>query len=485
MNAKDNYNINLFVIEDEEFDVKRVKNTIKLARNNISVEEVVSSGQDALDYIKENKNGYDVIIMDFKIAGGIMGQKLIKEIKEIDPTAQILVVTKMTIQQTDFEFANELMQAGAFWYCTKYPGDIRSYIYQPTDFVLAIVNAYKQKQLEIEKSKSQNKLENNIQNILDDNKIVGQTDAIVNLKQKMDKYAGADAHVVIYGESGTGKELIATNVHYLSNRRYENFITVNCASIPKELIDSELFGYKKGSFTGAKENRKGYFEQADQGTIFLDEISEFPFDAQAKLLRALEEGEIDKIGREGKTEVDVRVIAASNKDLEEMVERGEFREDLYYRLKVLNIEAPPLRERKEDIPRLSDYFIEQFSYEMGLRNINITKEAREILNNYKWPGNVRQLRNVIQRLLILNESEINSKNVRDALNIRENEKIGSKTLSDIQEFDIQPLKQMEKKFRRKYIGYVRKESNTDAEAAQKLGMAPPNFHRMCKKIGLK
>jgi len=484
MKKHKNFNINLFIIEDEEFDVQRIKSTIELSKTEMEILGVVSNGKKAIENIKKNQGEYDVIIMDFKIAGGIMGEKLIKKIKEIDPSVQILVVTKMTIQQTDFDFANDLLEAGAFWYCTKYPGDIESYIYQPTDFVLAIVNAYKKKQLEIEKNRSEQKLDKNIENILEENKIVGQTNSIVELKNKIDKYAEAEANIIIYGESGTGKELIATNIHYLSQRKYENFVTVNCASIPKDLIESELFGYEKGSFTGAKENRKGYFEQANHGTIFLDEISEFPLSAQAKLLRVLQEGEIDKIGRESRKEVDVRVIAASNKDLNEMVKEGKFREDLYYRLNVLSIEAPPLNKRRKDILRLVGYFVEQFSYEMGLKDVDITEEAEEILKDYNWPGNVRQLRNIIQRLLILNESKITQSDVKKALNLEQRQP--KSTIPDkFQEGQIQPLREIEKKFREKYISFVREKSSTDAEAAEKLGLAPPNYHRICKSLGLK
>ena len=484
MKKHENFSISLFIIEDEEFDVKRIKSTIELSQTEMEILGVVSNGKKAIENIKKNQGEYDVIIMDFKIAGGIMGEKLIKKIKEIDPSVQILVVTKMTIQQTDFDFANDLLEAGAFWYCTKYPGDIESYIYQPTDFVLAIVNAYKKKQLEVEKSRSEKKLDENIENILNENKIVGKTDSIVELRNKIDKYAEAEANVIIYGESGTGKELIATNIHYLSQRKYENFVTVNCASIPKDLIESELFGYEKGSFTGAKENRKGYFEQANHGTIFLDEISEFPLSAQAKLLRVLQEGEIDKIGRESRKEVDVRVIAASNKDLKEMVEEGKFREDLYYRLNVLSIEAPALSRRKEDIPRLVDYFVEQFSYEMGLQNVQVTQEAETIFREYEWPGNVRQLRNIIQRLLILNDSEINKSDVEKALNL-DKAQSKDKLLGEITSEEIQPLRKIENDFRKQYINFVLENSSTDAEAADKLGLAPPNFHRICKSLGLK
>jgi len=383
--------IQLLVIEDEEFDVRRIKNTIQLSQETIEIRDIVSNGRDALALLKKHSKVYDVIVMDYQIAGGLMGEQLIEEIKKINQVIQILVMTKMTIQHTDFNFANKLLKAGAFWFCTKYPGDIEEYIYQPTDLILSIVNAYQKKKLELEHLKNNAKLNKNISEILEKKEIIGQSQSTLKLRNKIGKYAKTNANIIIYGQSGTGKELVATNIHYLSERKYENFITINCASLPAELIESELFGFEKGSFTGAKDKREGYFEQAHKGTIFLDEIGEFPLSAQAKLLRVLQEGEIDKIGRKKRHEVDVRVIAATNKNLMKMVEKGKFREDLYYRLNVLRLSIQPLKEHRDDILPLVDHFITEYAFKIRIIKPKIGDEAKQILFDHEWPGNVREV----------------------------------------------------------------------------------------------
>lgn len=478
----ENKTIKLLLVEDEDFDVKRIANTIKLSEYDIVIADIVSNGQNALELVR--KNEYHVVILDFQISGGLMGEQLIKKIKEIRPELQIIIVTKMTIQQTDFRFANKLIEAGAYWFCTKYPGDIREYIYQPTDFIMAIVNANQKRKLQIAKNSSEQKLEKKIQNILEEKKIIGESSAMKDLRAKIKKYARTEANVLIRGESGTGKELIASNIHHMSRRRFENFVTVNCASLPKDLIESELFGYEKGAFTGAKGSRKGYFEQANDGTIFLDEIADFPLAAQAKLLRVLQDGEIDKIGRKSKNKVDVRVIAATNQDLEKMVSEGDFREDLFYRLNVLSIYSPPLRHHRQDIPDLIGNYLKKYCHKMGMQDLpKVTEKAQEMLINYKWVGNVRQLENVAQRLLLAGDEYISEENVREALGPTYEEH------SNLSEFfskeNIKPLREIEEEFRENYVKFVRNTCETDSEAAEKLGMAPSNFYRLCKKIGIK
>jgi DNA-binding NtrC family response regulator len=476
--------IRLLIVEDEEYDVRRIKSTIK-SHNRIEICDIVSSGDEAIKLVSKKEDYYDVAILDYQIAGGLLGEKLIKEIKRINPTLQIIVITKMTINQYDFDFANSLLEAGAFWFYTKYPSDIDSYIYQPTDFILGIVNAYEKKQLELERNNSHNKLNKGVQNLLLRKNIVGNSYAIQELKEKIKEYADTDANVIIYGESGTGKELIAMNIHYLSKRKFENFVPINCGCMPRELIESELFGYEKGSFTGAKGNKSGLFEQADGGTIFLDEISEFPFSAQAKLLRALESGEIDKIGREKNYKVNVRVVAATNKDLREMVAKKKFREDLYYRLNVLQIYIPPLRERKEDIPVLIDYYQNKYSAEMGKVKLEFGQKAFDILKDYPWLGNVRELQNFIQRLLLMNRKTVTEDIIADVLNIKWNLEKNHSNPSNFDKGNILPLRETVKRFEKKYIQFVRNRSITDADAANKLGIAPPNYYRICKELGLK
>jgi len=473
--------IRLLVIEDEEFDVRRIRNTVRF-QERIAITDIVSNGRDALQKVAQND--YDVVVMDFQIAGGLMGEELIHAIKQIKKTLQIIVITKMTIHQTDFEFANRLIKAGAFWFCTKYPGDIENYIYQPTDFILSIVNAYEKRHLEIDKERSKTKLNRTVQAILARKQIIGVSPAIEKLRAQIHKIAETNANVVIYGKSGTGKELVATNIHYLSSRGLENFVPINCGSIPGELIESELFGFEKGSFTGAQENHPGLFEQANGGTIFLDEISEFPYSAQAKLLRVLQDGQIDKIGRKQPYEVDVRVIAATNKNLEKMVAEKEFREDLFYRLNVLQVNVPELKERPEDIPVLVDYYLQRYCSEMGRAVPKIEPSALETICEFNWPGNVRQLQNVLQRMIYLSGDSITRETALESL--------GSPTLINesggFGRFDknqIIPLMEIEKQFRKSYMKFVRDQSKTDAEAARKLGLAPPNYFRISKELGLK
>ncbi len=477
--------INIIIIEDEEFDVKRILNTLNPYRKNVEILQMVSNGKDALEAL-ENHKECDVVIMDYQISGGLIGEELLRKLKQIDSTVQIIVITKMTINQTDVYFANQLIEAGAYWFGTKYPADIEEFIYQPTDFILTITNAFERRKLERQHLLSQKKLEKNIKYILSSRPLVGKSQAQMELRNLVDKYAETDANVLVTGESGTGKELIARNLHYKSKRRFEPFVTVNCAAIPKDLIESELFGFVKGAFTGAKEEKKGLFEQAHNGTIFLDEIGELPHASQAKLLRVLESGELDKIGRKKKYSVDVRVISASNQDIKAMVKEKRFREDLYYRLNILKIRSLQLSEIRQDIPELLNYYIHYYAKDLSILPPKITSGAMNEFLAFDWPGNVRQLKNITQRILALKLDKVEGKIAREVLGI--NNQAWSDNISPISDYhfsEISSLKDVEFAFRKKYVIFVRDQSKSDAEAARKLGLAPPNFHRMCKELGLK
>ncbi len=481
-----NDKINILLLEDEEFDVKRVKKTISYYETRIKVLDVVSNGRAALELIKEHPDKYDIVIMDYQISGGLKGEELITQIKNHDQFIQIIVITKMTINITNYDFANSLMRAGAFWYCTKYPGNIEEYIYQPTDFILSIFNAYEKKRLEKYKLRSDKKLTQNIQSLLEMKKIIGESEPVLQLKESIEKYAKSDVNILINGASGTGKELVAWNIHLKSKRKYENFIPINCGSIPGELVESELFGYEKGSFTGANTNKPGLFEVANHGTLFLDEVAELPLSAQVKLLRVIQDGEIEKIGRTGKINVDVRIIAASNKILANEVMNNKFREDLYYRLNVVPLDIVPLRKRGQDIILLFNHFLEYFSRDMDIKKPEVDEKANEILLNYKWPGNVRELRNVVQRLIINSNGTITAKDISNPAILRNHIVLKEETnFEDLYSGQVLPLKDMEKIFRTKYFKYVRSISSSDSSAAEKLGMAPSNFYRMCKELGIK
>ncbi len=479
--------INILLIEDEEFDANRVRSTLKILEDKLIIRNTFSDGQSALEELKKNKAQYDVVIMDYQIIGAISGEILIKKIKEIIPEIQIIVITKKTVNITDFDFANKLIEAGAMWYCTKYPANISQHIYQPTDFILSIINAYQKKSLEVEKKKSLSKLKLSVNEILASKPIIGQSDCMKKLYKQIEKAAKQESTVLISGASGTGKELVATYIHYLSKRKYEKFVRINSGSLPKDLIESELFGYEKGAFTGAFNSKIGLFEAADNGSIFLDEIGELPSSAQVKLLRVLEEGEIDKIGRTNGINVNVRIIAATNKDLMQEMKNKNFREDLFYRLNVITIKVPVLKERKTDIPELINFFLKRYCEDMSVEIPQISDEALACLVDYHWPGNVRQLQNVLQRVLFLTDQKIELADVQTALGAALEEDSSDVSYDEIDwdNYNSQSWREVEHGLKRSYFKYVRENTSSDTDAARKLGLAPSNYYRACKDLGLK
>lgn len=478
--------ISILLVEDEDFDVARVRNTIRLFSERLHIADVVSNGRAALELIQKKIDHYDVVILDYQISGGLKGEELIRKIKDVDPCIQIIVITKMTINITDYDFANNLLKAGAFWYCTKYPGNIEEYIYQPTDFLLGIFNAYEKKKLEKHTQRADRRLMQSVESLLEARKLIGESKPMIQLKEAIEKYAKSDVNVLISGASGTGKELVAWNIHLKSKRKFEKFVPINCGSIPHELIESELFGYEKGSFTGANVPKLGLFEVANHGTVFLDEVSELSPSAQVKLLRVIQDGEIEKIGRTESMSVNVRIIAATNKNLAADVSEGRFREDLYFRLNIVPLDIVPLRQRGEDILLLFDHFLEYFSSDLGVSTPSVEPKARDILLNYRWPGNVRELRSVVQRLVLNSPEKITVKDVSNPMILHS--PVLTKDMASLDEMSggqVLPLRDMERIFRTRYFKYVRSISSSDSNAAEKLGLAPSNFYRMCKELGIK
>ena len=310
------------------------------------------------------------------------GLEALSRIREVDPAALVVMISG----HGTIETAVEATRRGAYDFLEK-PLD--------TDRILLVLrNALHQRGLLAENVRLRGEVESRHQ-------IVGKSFAIRQLLERVERVAPTDARVLVTGENGTGKELVGRAIHRLSPRANATFIEVNCAAIPSELIESELFGHMKGSFTGAYEDRAGKFELANQGTLFLDEIGDMSLAAQAKVLRALQEGLVTRVGGAKPIKVDVRVLAATNKDLEEEIRQGRFREDLYYRLNVIPLHVPPLRERREDIPLLVQHFVNQNTRESALRPRSFAPEAVERLQRLDWPGNVRELRNTVERLLIL------------------------------------------------------------------------------------
>jgi transcriptional regulator with PAS, ATPase and Fis domain len=334
---------------------------------------------------------------------------------------------------------------------------------------------------------SNQKLIKNVEDILYQKRIIGEAPSIQILRSEILKYAQSQVKILISGSSGTGKELVAYNVHYNSNRKFEKFVTINCGSIPQELIESELFGYEKGSFTGADKGKPGLFELANNGTVFLDEITELPLSAQVKLLRVIQDGELEKIGRTDKVKVNIRIIAATNRNIDEEIKAKRFREDLYYRLNVIYIKVSDLKERKTDIPILIDHFLAFYSQSMSKEKPSISAKALELFVNYDWPGNVRELKNVVQRMLFDDNSIIDEQSAKRALGLYfyKSENQDTDEFEQIFEKNEFPLSRMEKMVREKYFIYIRKNSSSDTEAAKKLGLAPSNYYRMAKEIGLK
>lgn len=350
------------------------------------------SGETALKRLGEST--WDVVLLDIWLPG-IDGIGVLGAIQNM-PAAE-RPVTVMISGHGNIETAVKATKLGAFDFLEK-PLSI--------DRVLLVVkNALEHRRLRTENERLR-------ESSAGSSEIVGESIPIKALRQQLRLMAGTNGRVLIYGESGAGKELVARALHALSPRAPHAFVEVNCAAIPEDLIESELFGHMKGSFPGAHERKTGKFEKADGGTLFLDEVGDMSLRTQAKVLRSLEEQRLEPVGAEEWIRVDVRVVAATNKNLEREIEQGNFREDLFYRLNVIPFHVPPLRERKEDIPALAAYFLREFSAAYGRRPHELTPRALEILQAYHWPGNVRELRNLIERVVILNpQSRIDAKHI--------------------------------------------------------------------------
>src|SRR6266852_2388980 len=342
----------------------------------------VESGEACLAELE--LQNYELVLLDIWLPG-MDGMETLTRIQETPLPDRPAVV--MMSGHGNIEAAVKATKLGAFDFLEK-PLSIEK-------VTVVSANAVKQRRLEIENSRLRESSQSK-------HRIIGESVPMKALRQQMALMAGTNGRVLIYGESGTGKELVAHAIHGLSARAEEPFIEVNCAAIPEELIESELFGHNRGSFTSAHESKIGKFQKADRGTLFLDEVGDMSLRTQAKVLRALEEQRFEPVGAAEFVQVDVRVVAATNKNLDEEIERGNFREDLFYRLNVIPFHVPPLRERAEDIPLLAGAFLAEFTTSYGRKPKELTPEAYAVLQEYHWPGNVRELRNLIERIVILN-----------------------------------------------------------------------------------
>ena len=380
--------IQVLLIEDEE-SIRRVMSRILKEENDqYQITEAVD-GKQGLDLL--SKGQFDLVLCDIKMPK-MDGIEVLKKAKDEMLNIPFIMLTG----HGNIETAVEAMKLGAYDFISK-PPDLNR-------LLNSVRHAFENKSLRSENTKLKNKV---AQKYL----IIGESFSIEEVKKMISKVASTDARVLVTGENGTGKELVAQQLHQQSKRFKENFIEVNCAAIPSELIESELFGHVKGAFTSAVKDRSGKFEAAHNGTLFLDEIADMSLAAQAKVLRALQEKKIQRVGNEKDISIDVRVIAATNKNLKQEIKEGRFREDLYHRLAVILIRVPSLQERLDDIPLLTDHFTNLLTLEQGLENKRFSSEALQKLKNYPWSGNVRELRNVVERLMILGDNPITSENI--------------------------------------------------------------------------
>ena len=380
--------IRILLIEDEE-PIRRVLSRILSEENaQYEIAEAVD-GKKGLHLL--DKESFDLVLCDIKMPK-MDGIEVLQSAKNNKINTPFIMLTG----HGNVETAVEAMKLGAYDFISK-PPDLNR-------LLTAVRHALENKSLRSENKKLKSKIAQKF-------KIIGQTKPIIEMKEMISKVATTDARILITGENGTGKELVANQLHLQSNRNSENFIEVNCAAIPTELIESELFGHIKGAFTSAVRDRSGKFEAANKGTLFLDEIADMSLAAQSKVLRALQEQKIQRVGTEKDISVDVRVIAATNKDLRNEIVEGRFREDLYHRLAVIIIHVPSLASRKKDIPILTEYFVNLIFKEQGIEIKNFTEEALIKLDKYPWTGNVRELRNVIERLMILGDNPVTVENI--------------------------------------------------------------------------
>lgn len=380
---------NILIIEDEAAIRRVLKKIIEDENKQYKIVEA-EDGLSGMEMIKDND--FDLVLCDIKMSK-MDGVEVLEKAKKIKPETPFIMISG----HGDLETAVSTMKLGAFDYISK-PPDLNR-------LLNTVRNALEKKDLVAENKRLKKKVGKNYE-------MIGDSEAISHIKEIIEKVAATDARVLITGPNGTGKELVAHWLHQKSDRSQLSMIEVNCAAIPSELIESELFGHVKGSFTGANKDRAGKFEAANSGTIFLDEIGDMSLSAQAKVLRALQENKIQRVGSDKDIKVNVRVVAATNKDLKKEIEEGKFREDLYHRLAVILIEVPALNNRREDIPLLIDFFAKKIAEEQGIAKKEFSADAIKLLQGYDWTGNIRELRNVVERLIILGEQIVSESDVK-------------------------------------------------------------------------
>ncbi len=425
--------------------------------------EEADDGQKAIEMVEAGP--FDLILMDIRMLK-VSGLEALSAIKEYNPAIPVIIMTAYSSVET----AVEALKKGAYDYLTK-----------PLDFEklkLTLKRAMEHLRLKAENVA----LRASLAADLDRQQIIGRSAAMQRLLDTVGQVAPSEASVLISGESGTGKELIASAVHYNSPRKEGPFVKINCAALTETLLESELFGHEKGAFTGADRRKEGRFVQADGGSLLLDEISEMSLAMQAKLLRVIQERELTRVGGQQVIKVDVRLIAATNKDLKELIAKGLFREDLYYRLNVVNLQLPPLRERKEDIPLLAQHFLQVFTAKNSKQIKGFTPRAMDCLRRYNWPGNVRELMNAVERAVVLSRQDYLDQEdfaldacSQEADMQTEPEGTSPETLANL------PLAEVE---RRTILETMESVGGNKSEAARRLGITRKTLHKKLKKYGV-
>ncbi len=419
----------------------------------------VSSTGDSLEASNLiQREEFDLLITDLKMKG-LKGLDLLEEVQRVAPLTPVIIITAFGT----IESAIKAMKMGAYDYITK--------PFQMDELLLTLRKALETRYLKKEVIRLRKEVESRYQF----HQIIGKSPSMQKIYDLIERISDTSINVLITGESGTGKELVAKAIHYNGVRKEGPFIAVNCAAIPETLLESELFGYKKGAFTDAKSDKKGLLFEAHEGTLFLDEVTEMPLPLQAKLLRVIETREVRPLGDTRSYPIDVRVISTSNRDIESLIQQGRFREDLYYRLKVIDIEMPTLRERKEDIPLLIQTFIERFNTELKKDISGVSEEAMKILLNYSWPGNVRELENVIQRAVTLSHSgKILPEDLPKALLQKTDERLFEKAIEEKYTLD-----QLEKEYIRRVLLET---GGNKSKAAEILGLDRKTLYRKLQEL---
>jgi two-component system, NtrC family, nitrogen regulation response regulator NtrX len=435
----------LLIVDDEEGIRETLSGIFEDEGYNVTA---VASGEEALGILREQSP--DLVLLDVWLSG-MDGIQILQEIKKTTPDLPVVMISG----HGNIELAVKATRMGAYEFLEK-PLSLERVL-------LVARRAIEKRTLEIENKALKEDLTRRW-------RLIGNSNKVRQLREQMELAARSSSRVVILGESGSGKELVAHILHEKSPRFDKPFVEMNCAAIPQELIESELFGHEKGSFTGAFERKKGKFELADEGTLFLDEVGDMSLSTQSKVLRIIETQEFQRVGGNKNIKVDVRIIAATNKDLREEAKKGNFREDLLFRLNVIPIIVPPLRERKEDIPELVGHFLEYFAAEYGQKPKKITPDGLSMLQAYDWPGNIRELKNVIERFVIMNPSnDITAKNIL----------IGESTRSDY--FSFNTLREARDAFEKDFIARKLEENNWNiSKTAEILDVERSNLHRKIK-----